>query len=93
MAKISRKSKENHKAQFPKCDIFAGQNSILRHYNIQNLKDGIQIRVYEINKESVAQLSQLISVKAKKILRKSRAQFREKLRKLKLRQNEGSFIQ
>ena len=36
--------------------------------------------------------SQFISVKAKKNLRKSQAQFREKLRKLRLRQNNNFLI-
>ena len=31
MAKILRKSEENHKAQFPKVSVFVGQKSILRH--------------------------------------------------------------
>ena len=45
--------------------------------------------MYNINNESVNHFSQLISVKIKKNLRKSLAQFREKLRKLPLRQNDG----
>ena len=48
-----------------------------------------KIQVYTINNESVNHSSQFISVKIKKNLRKSQAQFREKLRKLRLRQNEG----
>ena len=55
-------------------------------------KDGIQIAVYNINNESVNHFSQFISVKAKKNLRNSQAQFREKLRKLRLRQNNGFLI-
>ena len=70
-----RKFLENHKAQFSKLIVFVGQKSILRHYYIQNVKDGIQIRVYTICKESVAHFSQFISVKVKKILRKYQAQF------------------
>ena len=38
-------------AQFPKLTIFVDQKSILHHYYIQNAKDGIQMRVYTINKE------------------------------------------
>ena len=38
--------------------------------------------------ESVNHFSQFISVEVKKNLRKSEAQFREKLRKLRLRQNK-----
>ena len=37
--------------------------SILRHYCIQNVKDGIQIRIYKIRKESVTHFRQFISVK------------------------------
>ena len=56
----------------------------------ENAEDGIQIRVfYTINKESVANFSLFIAVKVKKNLRKSQAQFREKLGKLRLRQNDG----
>ena len=61
-------------------------------YCIQNIKDGIQLLVYEINNESVTNFSLFISVKVKKNLRKSQAQFREKLRKLLLRQNDGFLI-
>ena len=69
------KSKENHKARIPKLSVFTSQKSILRHYNIQNVKDRIQTRVYKINKQKVTHFSYLISVKVKKILRKSQAQF------------------
>jgi len=65
---------------------------IFRHYCIQNVKDGILIQVYNNNKESVNHFSQFISVKVKKNLRKSQAQFREKLRKLRLRQNNDFLI-
>ena len=83
-------SKDNlNKAQFIKVSIFGGQKFTLRHYYIQNVKNGIQIRVYKINKESVPHFRQLISVNVTKILRKSHAQFRGKLRKLKVRQNDG----
>ena len=62
-------------AQFLKFNLFAGQKSILHHYYTQNVKDGIQIRVHTINKESGADFSQLISVK---FLRKSHDGLREK---------------
>ena len=42
MAKILR----NDKAQLPKLSVFVGQKLILRHFYIQNVKDGIQIRIY-----------------------------------------------
>ena len=48
--------KKNHEAQFPKLDV-VGQKSILRHYCIQNVKDGIQIRVNKMNKESATHFS------------------------------------
>ena len=78
-----RKSSENHKVQYPK----------LHHYYIQNIKDGIQIRVYMISTETVTHFSQCISAKVKKILRKSLTQFREKLWKSRLRQNDGFILQ
>ena len=56
------------------------------------MKDGIQIRVCTINKESVAHVSQFISDIVKKNWRRSQAQFWEKLRKLRLRQNDGFLI-
>ena len=89
MVKILRESEENHEAQFPKCSVFIDQNSTCCHYCIQNVKDEIQIQVYNVNNESLNHFSQFISVKAKRNLRKSQALFREKLRKLRLRQNNG----
>ena len=86
MAKILRKSSDTYEAQFPKLSIFAGQKSIFRHYCIQNVKDGTQIRVYKINNENVIHFSQ-------KMLRKPQAQFREKLRKLRVRQNDDFLIE
>ena len=59
---------------------------------MQNVKDRIQIQVYNIINESVNDPSQFISVKVKKNLRKYQAQFREKLRKLRLRQNNDFLI-
>ena len=82
MVKILRRSYENHEAQFPIFCAFIGQKSKFRHYCIQNVT---QIQVYNINNESVNHFSQFISVKVKKILRKSQAQFWEKLRNSSLR--------
>ena len=45
-----------------------------------------------VSNEYLAHFSQFISEKAKKKLRKSQAQFREKLRKLRLRQNYDFLI-
>ena len=42
-------------------------------------------------RQNLLQLECFISVEVNKILRKSWAQFGEKLRKLRLRQNDGSF--
>ena len=86
------KSSENHEAQFPKFSVFICQKSIFRRYCIQSVKDGIHIRVYTINKESVAYFSKFISVKVDKNLRKFQAQFGENLRKLRLRQNNSFLI-
>ena len=47
MYKIFRKSQSS----IPKLNIFIGQKSILYHYCIQNVKDGIQIRAYTVNKK------------------------------------------
>ena len=65
---------------------------VFRRYCIQNVKDGIQFQVYNIINESVNHSSQFISVKVKKNLRKSQPQFGEKLRKLRLRQNNDFLI-
>ena len=92
MVTILRTSSQNHEAQFPKFSVFIRQKSMLRRYYIQNVKDGIHIQVYNVNNESVNHFSQFISVKVKKNLRKSQAQFRGKLRKLRLRQNDGFLI-
>ena len=91
MVKILRKSYENHVAQFPKFSVSTVQKSIFRRFCIYNVKDGIQIQIYNINNESGSHFSQFISVKVKKNLIKSQNQFREKLRKLRLRQN-NSFV-
>ena len=64
----------------------------LRRYCIQNVKVGIQIHVYNIINDIVNHSSEFISVKVKKNLRKSQVQFREKLTKLRLRQNNNFRI-
>ena len=64
------KSYENHKAQFPKLNFFVDHKSILHHYYIQNVKDGIQIRAYEIMKESVTHFSRFILVKTSENFKK-----------------------
>ena len=58
--------------------VFVGQKSVFRRYCIQNDKDGIKFQVYNISNESINHFSQFVSVKFKKNLRKSEAQFREK---------------
>ena len=63
MRLTSSKSYENHKAQFPNLSVFIGQKSIFRRYCIQNVKDGIQIQVYNISNEIVNHFSQFILVK------------------------------
>ena len=63
------------------------QQSVFRRFCIQNVKDGIQIQVYNIINDSVNHSHQFISVKVEKNLRTSQAQFREKSRKLRVRQN------
>jgi len=65
---------------------------MFRHYCIRNVKDGIQIQVYNINNENVSHCRKFISVKVKNNLSKFQVQFREKLRKLRLRQNDGFLI-
>ena len=72
--------------------FFIGQNSIFRCYCIRNVKDGIQIQVHNINNDIANHFSLFILVKVKESLRKSQAQFREQLRKLRLKQNDGFLI-
>jgi len=81
--------KETRRLNFQNFSASIGQESTYRRYSIQNAKDGIQIQAYNINNGSLSHLSQFISVKVKKNLRNSQAKFREKLRKLILRQNDG----
>ena len=51
-----------------------------------------EVKVYNINNESVSQFSQFISVKVKENVRKCQAQFRGKLGELRLRENNGFLI-
>ena len=50
------------------------------------------MQAYNITNESVRHSSEFISVQVKTNLRKSQAQFRETLRKWRLRQNGGFLI-
>ena len=86
------KSYENHEAQFPKFSVFIGQKSMFPHLCIENAIDGIQLQVCNISNEIVSIFGQFILVKVEKNLRKSQALFREKLRKLRLRQNYDFLI-
>ena len=60
MLKILRKSEENHEAQFPKFSVFIHQRLIFCHYCLQNVKNGIQIQVCNINNKSVSHFSKVI---------------------------------
>ena len=62
------------------------------HHCIQNVKDRLQIQVCNVSNECLTHFSQFISEKVKKNLRKSQAQFREKLRQLGLKQKYGFLI-
>ena len=54
---------------------------------------GIEFKFeYARQTEMVTHFSQFISVKVRKMLRKSQAQFREKLRRLRLKQNDDFLI-
>ena len=72
--------------------FFIDQKSIFRHYCVQNVKDGIQIQACNVSNECLTHFSQFFSEKVKKNLRRSQAQLREKLRKLRLRQIYGFLI-
>ena len=84
MAKMLGKSEDKYEAHFTKLSVFIGQKSIFHNLCTQNIRDIIQIRVYKINNEGVVHFCQFIHLKVRKSLRKSQAQFREKLRKLRL---------
>ena len=92
MVKILRRSQENHKVQFPKFSVFIGQKLVFRCYCTPYGKDGIQIQVYNANNEIVNHFSQFISVKGYDKLKKILGSIWEKLRKLRLRQNDGFLI-
>jgi len=62
-----------------------GKKLVFCRYCIQNAKDGIQVQAYNINKEIESHFGHSILVKVKKNVGKSQAQFREKLRKSRLR--------
>ena len=57
------------------------------------MKNGAHIRVYKTNKESMPNFGQFISAKVNKTVSQSQAQFRKKLRKLSLRQNDSFLIE
>ena len=85
------KSEENRKKtqeSMPKIKYFWSKidTTSLSHSTI---KDGIQIQAYKTNKESTTHFRNFTSTKVKKLLRKSKTRFREKLRKLRFRQNDG----
>ena len=89
LKKILRKSL----GSISKIKCFIDQKLIFHHNCIQNVKDGIQIQVYNVRNECLTHFShQFISEKVKKNITKSQAQFREKLRKLRLRQNYSFLI-
>ena len=92
MVKILRKSLKNHEAQFAKFSVFISQKSIFLRYCIQNIEDGIQIQVYNINNEIANHLSQFILANIEKNLRKSQAQFKEKLKQMRLSKNYSFLI-
>ena len=88
MVKILRKSR----GSISKIECFYSPEIYISSLLHQNVKDGIQIQIYNIDNECLTQFSQFISEKVKKNLRKCQAQFHEKLRKLKLKQNDGFLI-
>ena len=57
MVKIVR----NSRGLISNINVFIGQKSTFRHYCIQNVKDGIQIQVGNVNNENLAHFSQFIS--------------------------------
>ena len=63
LKKILRKSR----GSISKSKCFIGQNSIFRRSCINNIKDGIQIQVYNINNDTAYHFSQYITVKIEKI--------------------------
>ena len=82
----------HHKTPLSQLSALVGQKSILCHHNIKKVKEKIKIWEYKICRERVSHTSQFSSVTAKKIIRKSKAQFWKKLRKLRLKQNDGFLI-
>jgi len=92
MVKILRNLKEITRVNFQNLVFSLAKNRYFVVIAFKMFKDGIQIQVYNITNKSVSHFSQFISVKVKKNLRKFQAQFREKLRKLRLRQKAGFLI-
>ena len=80
------KSQGNHKAQFPKLNVFVGENSTLRRYYIQNVKERIQILLCKITKERETQVIKFISVEIKKI-EKASSPIEEKEKKIEALEN------
>ena len=82
MVNILRKRQENYEAQFPKFSVFICQKSIFRRYCIPNVKDGIQIQVYNISNEIVNLSSQFISVEVNKKVKKITGSILGKVKKI-----------
>ena len=64
---------------------FVGQKSIFHHYYIQNIKDGIQFRVYKINNESVVRFYQFISLESYEKFKKISDSISGKVKKIEAR--------
>ena len=56
-SKSEENRKKNHEAQFPKLSVFIGKKSVFRRYCMQNVKDGIQIQVYNTMNECLNHFS------------------------------------
>ena len=63
MVKTLRTSYDNNEAKFPTFSVLIGQKSMYGSYCLPNVKDGIQIQVYNINNECVTHCRQFISIK------------------------------
>ena len=62
--------------------VFIDQKSIFHLYCFYNVKNGIQLPAYNINKECVNHFSQFISIKVKKNLRKISRSISGKVKKI-----------
>ena len=91
MAKILRKSLEYHKAQFPKSSFLFAENQCCVIFALKVLKRKLKFRIYKTGKENETQFGQFISESQEKFHR-PQAYFREKLRKLKSRENEAFLL-